>query len=145
MNRITAATSQAVLAQTRTRPDNWMQCDNRKFPLEQLKNDRVFPFCGIGNPDGFFQTINRLGLETSESMVFDDHHHYTREDLERLAAAAKRANATALVCTHKDLVKIGTNQINELPVYALMIETQFISGEDEVVAQIAATCLPSPE
>jgi tetraacyldisaccharide 4'-kinase len=144
-DRITAVNSHAVLAHSRTRPDHWMQFDNRSFPLEHLQTERVVTFCGIGNPTGFSETINRLGLGTVESMMFDDHHHYTREDLERLASVAVRTNATAFACTHKDLVKIAANQIDGIPVYALMIETQFISGEDQVVAKIAATSLLSPQ
>ena len=96
----------------------------------------MFVFSGIGNPVGFEGTINRLGVEVVGSRSFEDHHVYSRDDLESLAAAARRANAKSLVCTHKDLVKIGVNRFKDLPIYALLIDLQITEGKQKLIDQV---------
>ncbi len=128
----------ALLAQLRTRAHGWLQFDGRQFPLSKLHDESVFAFCGIGNPSGFFQTLTQLGFTVCQQQVFADHHHFSRQDLEEIAHAARATNASALVCTHKDLVKIGCNQIDGIPVLALLVEVEFLSGQAELTAAILA-------
>lgn len=60
----------------------------------------------IGNPQSFLATLQRIGLSLSGSLCFPDHHNFTVEDLKRIVVAAKSSGASAMVCTHKDLVKV---------------------------------------
>jgi tetraacyldisaccharide 4'-kinase len=122
----------ATVAFVQTRPAGYLQCDGRRWPLEHLERQSVWGFCGIGNPAGFEQTLIRQAVNLKATTRFADHHAYTRADLEQLAAEAKQAGSTALVCTHKDLVKVGCQQVAGIPVYALMIETDFLTGLEEL-------------
>lgn len=115
----------------------WVQHDGSETPIDQLKLP-VFAFCGIGNPTGFMGTLSQLEIEVAGERAFEDHHVYSREDLDSLAAAARAANAQALVCTHKDLVKIGVNRFRDLPIYALLIDLQIVSGEQDLKESIDA-------
>jgi tetraacyldisaccharide 4'-kinase len=143
LDRMGRHITNALLVQTGTSPIAWLQFDGRQFPLEHLRGRAVFGFCGIGNPHGFRQTLQRLQLEPKEFRVFADHHHYSRADLSKLAGSAQQAGASALVCTHKDLVKVGCNEIAGLPVYALLIEIEFLEGQREFEAKLLSVCQPS--
>jgi tetraacyldisaccharide 4'-kinase len=67
----------------------------------------VVAFCGIARPAQFFQGIESAGVKLAARIAFPDHHRYTARDLGRLAAAARKAGASALLTTEKDRVRIG--------------------------------------
>ncbi len=133
--KIRRSNADAPIVKTVTKARSWIQGDGTETPIDQL-DQPVFVFSGIGNPVGFEGTINRLGVEVVGSRSFEDHHVYSRDDLESLAAAARRANAKSLVCTHKDLVKIGVNRFKDLPIYALLIDLQITEGKQKLIDQV---------
>ncbi len=130
--RIRAVAPGLPIAHTHTVPHAWIQHDGREIPIAALGDEPVFAFCGIGNPVGFLGTLSQLGTKLVGQQTFEDHHPFSRADLEGLATAARDAGATALVCTHKDLVKLGVNQFRELPIYALQIDLEIVSGEQAI-------------
>jgi len=69
---------------------------------------------------------------------FPDHHAYTAADFERLAAQAARHGAAMLVTTLKDLVKVPAGRSHDLPVGAVEIAIEPLSGGEHVAALIDA-------
>jgi len=67
----------------------------------------VAAFCGIARPGQFFDGLEAAGLRLASRVAFRDHHSYTVGDVERLTVAAHAAEATALITTEKDLVRLG--------------------------------------
>ena len=67
----------------------------------------VAAFCGIAHPDQFFAGLEDAGLHLAARAAFPDHHRYTARDLDRLLAIARTAEATAVITTEKDLVRMG--------------------------------------
>ncbi len=67
----------------------------------------VAVFCGIARPEQFFAGIEAAGFKIALRRAFPDHHRYTARDLERLAAAAAAAGASAVLTTEKDLIRLG--------------------------------------
>lgn len=63
---------------------------------------RAGAFCGLGNPDSFWQTLQAMRIEPAFRRAFPDHHRYTPRDLEHL----KSAGVEALLTTEKDLVNL---------------------------------------
>lgn len=57
-------------------------------------------FCGIGNPDRFFDTLKQAGYNVTQCHAFGDHHPYTHNDLEKLA------HGDALITTEKDWMRL---------------------------------------
>ena len=100
-------------------------------PLETLRGRRVLAFCGLGNPAGFRHTLALCGYHVAEFREFPDHYAYRSGDLNALAAAAGRAGAEALVCTQKDLVKIGVDRLGDRPLWAIRVGIDFLSGREE--------------
>lgn len=135
--------SSAPIAMTKVQPSMWLQFDGQQHRLESLSQLSIHVCCAIGNPNSFLATAQAVGDDIKMSIAghtfFDDHHLYQRSDLETIAATAKANHATAIICTHKDLVKIGVNQFQGLPIYALVTEIVFDRGQPELSAAIAST------
>ena len=53
-----------------------------------------------------------------------------------VGAAAVEENAEVLVCTHKDLVKVRAEHLDGVPIEAVTIEMQLLTGEEELAKQI---------
>ena len=142
--KIAASAPDLFIATAITRPNHWQQNDGTTAELKHLNQQKVYVCCAIGNPDGFVSTLKKLGAASNDcdsiqvvgQSFFADHHHFSRKELKEIADQAKSLNADAIVCTHKDLVKLAVNQLNGLPVYALIVETCFQSGEKELISQV---------
>lgn len=79
----------------------------RVEPLEPGRfADRKFvAFAGIGEPEKFYDTLEKTGAWISATRNFADHHSFTDEDLTELNALAAAHDAT-LVTTAKDAVRL---------------------------------------
>jgi tetraacyldisaccharide 4'-kinase len=111
-------------------------CDGDLPPIEQLRDKRLLAFCGLGNPAGFRHALATCGFHIDGFREFPDHHLYGPDDLNRLAEWADRAKADALICTHKDLVKIGKRNLGKRPLWALEIGLAILHGEAEFVRRL---------
>ncbi|MGD0901560.1 MAG: tetraacyldisaccharide 4'-kinase [Terracidiphilus sp.] len=110
----------------------------------------VVAFCGIARPEQFFAGLEAAGLPIATRIAFPDHHRYSPRDLDRLAAAARKTGAAALITTEKDQVRLGTlaaafPESLSLKTAGLRVE---IEDEDEavewVVERIASRWNHSP-
>ncbi len=97
-------------------------------PIELLKSRPLAAFCGIGNPAAFRHTLESIGYRVAAFREFSDHHAYRREDVDSLAQWASDVGAEALVCTHKDLVKLGANRLGQTQLWALRIGLELTAG-----------------
>jgi tetraacyldisaccharide 4'-kinase len=66
---------------------------------------RVLAFAGIGHPDKFFDTVAKAGGVVALTRAFPDHHFYSDDELQELAATA-RAGQLQLVTTAKDAARL---------------------------------------
>jgi len=126
----------AAWCEVRHAPRGLLNSRGEQRPLDTLAGRRVVGFCGLGNPAGFRRTLESLGCEVAAFEEFPDHHAYERTDLDRLAATAARADAAALVCTHKDLVKLQTDELRGRPIWAVVVGIEFLSGETALVEKL---------
>lgn len=110
-------------------PSTLVNAQGQTRSLELLANRRVAAFCGIGNPDGFRHTMATTGSEVVAWREFPDHHAFGSSDLAELDELARTAQAELLVCTQKDLVKIGAEVLGQVPLWALAIEMGFLKGQ----------------
>lgn len=118
-------------------PSGLLSGNGSQLPLHSLQGQSVLAFCGIGNPAGFRHTLESAGLDVLQLREFADHHRYDRYDLGRLADWARNyPSAAAIVCTHKDLVKISLNALGKLPLYALEIQQDFIRGRSDLESRL---------
>ena len=77
----------------------------KQIELKQLEYKKVFAFCGIGNPDAFFSTIKELKVNIAGSKVYNDHYHYTAQDIADIYSQARDLDADMILSTQKDWTK----------------------------------------
>ena len=99
-------------------------------------------FCGIGNPDGFRRTLAAAGISVQDLIAFPDHHHYDANDLQNLATTAAELQASALVTTVKDLVKIQPEWVSDVPLFALEIRAGLTAGESSLSEKLSQLTQP---
>ncbi|MBD3675069.1 MAG: tetraacyldisaccharide 4'-kinase [Planctomycetaceae bacterium] len=114
---------------SRFAPTGWLTLDGRILPLEEFQRRPVTACCGIGNPEGFRNTLTAVNCEVKSFVSFPDHHHYTEEDLDSLSKTVRQDETSTLVMTLKDLVKFPSEAIPDLTLAALLIEWEMIEGE----------------
>ncbi len=90
-----------------------------------LQHRRVIAFAGIGNPSAFATTLQQLGADVAVLCAFPDHHAYTAHDWHSLVALAQQQQASCLITTEKDAVRLSPDWPAPMPVYALRIGVQF--------------------
>jgi len=105
---------------------------------ESLLAQPVAAFCGVGNPESFFNQLRREGYSPVFTRAFADHHDYNQADLNRLIKEAKDHGASALVTTAKDALKLASLEI-ELPCYVLEIKIS-IADDARLVKMIQTAC-----
>lgn len=121
----------AAWAEVRHAPQYLLSIDGETTPLDTLHGKRLAAFCGIGNPAGFRHTLEACGYNAVGLREFPDHHAYTAADVETLSRWATDVQASALICTHKDLVKID-NAVGAVKLWAMVVGLEFISGQSDV-------------
>lgn len=100
-------------------------------PLPIRAGETVAAFCGLGNPQNFWNTLESLGLDVAFRWTFDDHHDYQAIEVERLAHQARNHGARVLVTTEKDAINLPANTeglLNDLQIAWLQVDL-VIEGE----------------
>jgi tetraacyldisaccharide 4'-kinase len=113
----------------------------KEINFQELRDKQIFAFCGIGNPDAFLDTINRLRLNLVGSRIYNDHHRYTDDDIADIHEESRYLGADFIMTTQKDWSKICDSDLSNLhsqdiPFIYLVIELRFISGEHKITQLI---------
>ena len=128
--RIATLTPDATRIEIAYRPTHLTDAKGNTVPLSVLDDVAVAAFCGLGNPNNFHQTLSQQDCKLQFWKEYPDHHHYTLQDADWLMHHCESANVAAVLCTHKDLVKIGPLWKSKLPLYGVMLQTEVASGSD---------------
>jgi tetraacyldisaccharide 4'-kinase len=103
-------------------------CGNVR-PLNDLAGVSVAAFCGIGNPNGFRHTLLSTGCNLVAWREFGDHHQFKPGDLNALTSWVRESGAHEVVCTHKDLVKLPVEKIDDVRLSAVVVELEILKGQ----------------
>ena len=127
LSAIALAKAEAKQSQLIENPRLLRRCASRNDSIEQLKDKKVFAFCGIGNPDAFFNTIEKLGANLTGTKIYSDHYQYKDEDINEIHQLAEQKKADLILTTQKDFSKLK----NEFAYLA--IELEFVENEDKII------------
>jgi 3-deoxy-D-manno-octulosonic-acid transferase len=112
--------------------------------IGDLSGRRAAAFCGLGNPQNFWSTLDSLGLKTVFRWAFHDHHQYKATDIKRVADQARARRSDMLVTTEKDRINLPPNvkaALGGLSLVWLEIDLQlddepgFFAALDEVLVR----------
>jgi tetraacyldisaccharide 4'-kinase len=94
----------------------------------------VLAFCAIARPVQFFAGLEAAGLKLAARISFSDHHRFTQRDIDRLLAKAAAVQASALITTEKDLVRLHSSAFKVTAGLPLQTAALRIDLEDEASA-----------
>ena len=108
--------------------------------LERLKGAHVVAACGIGNPEAFRKTLERMGATIAEFVALPDHFKFDEASLNELCEKVKRSQSQALVVTEKDAVKLDALNRPAEPteIWVVRIEFKIVRNELELWNRIDA-------
>lgn len=92
-----------------------------------LPGDKVAIFCGIGNPQSFFQLVQDQLFKVVYSMILKDHEKPLERHLNELIHMAKESGAKAVLCTEKDFIKL--EKLSTFPIGGVEISYNVIEGD----------------
>jgi tetraacyldisaccharide 4'-kinase len=67
---------------------------------------RLVAVAGIARPERFFKTVEALGWDIAQPMVFRDHHWFTRKDVATIHDLVLTLGAGGVITTEKDAVRL---------------------------------------
>lgn len=105
--------------------------DSEPINTATLLSQPIGAFCGVGNPDSFFNHLRREGCQLEFTRIFPDHHTYKQADLDALVGEARAKGAKSLLTTAKDATKLEFYNPG-IPCSVLEIEIS-IDEEDRLV------------
>lgn len=115
--------------------------EGTEIGLEALRTKRIFAFCGLGNPEGFFRTVEAFGQALVGSEAFNDHHTYTERCLAGVYDKARSQGADLVLTTSKDWSKVAPligSGVSLATAY-LAVELRFTGGEASLTTLIERT------
>jgi tetraacyldisaccharide 4'-kinase len=122
-------------------PEAWVDAaSGASYPIDRTPFGTAGGFCGLGNPQSFQRTLERLGVPPAAWFEFDDHHRYRARELRSMAHQAGAAGSTALVTTEKDAVNLcaGFQEATApLEIYWLKVRMT-IDREEELLRLVTA-------
>jgi tetraacyldisaccharide 4'-kinase len=116
------------ILKTRHRPAPFMVDQHgEKIPTGAVKGKKGIAFCGIADPESFFDQLRQLGVELVASFGFPDHFSYPADFFKRFSHVIGEAGF--FLTTEKDGVKLGQLRL-PLPCYQLPMDLDFLAGEE---------------
>lgn len=104
-----------------------------EMSLTTIKDKSCLAFCGIGNPQSFYDCLADSGVHIVEKLAFPDHFSYRPDDWNIIMKRFSKVNADVLITTEKDAVRLESKQLSGITypetLYVLEIEAQIVAGE----------------
>lgn len=92
----------------------------RRENINILKNKSVTIFSGIANPLSFSYLIKNAGADIAKEFIFNDHHFYTKNEIDKIKLSDKKADM--IITTEKDAVKIKSLIKEDINIWAARID-----------------------
>ena len=92
--------------------------------INKFKTDEKYLiFSGIGNPESFKETLIENNINIIKEIIFPDHFHYTKKEIDKIKVLAKSLNAK-IITTEKDYVKIDNNENKDIEFLTINLKIQ---------------------
>ena len=110
----------------------------REHDLSFLKGKRVILLSSIGDPDYFKDTVQDLGAEIAEQIIFGDHHNYAERDAAQVLKRCNERKFDFILTTEKDEVKLRRMSLSfgNYAVMVLVINMEITSGKELLVDRL---------
>ena len=122
------------------------QNGGKTYPIDWLRGKKVLTVCAIGNPNAFGETVQLCGAAILDRIELPDHDDFGPAAMSLLKERIenKRDQLDAVVCTHKDLVKIQTDRVAGVSLMAIGIELAFHDDPSPLYEKLTALIATEP-
>jgi len=100
--------------------------------IEKFKDHKLLVFAGIGNPENFFNLLEKNNLKIFKKMSFPDHYNYSLSELNKIINFASKNNLKILT-SEKDYFRIKHYKLSEIHHLNINLE---IENEETFIKEI---------
>jgi len=105
----------------------------REILIEDIRDQGVFVFCGIGNPGYFIHSLKTKGIKINGIKTYKDHYYYSIEDIKTLQKKSAESGSRLIITTEKDWYKLNTYLKEPNDFYYVSSRLEIDPGEEEFV------------
>ncbi len=113
--------------------DDYVFGNDIQLLVSDIQSESKLLVAGIAKPNLFFDFLKN---ETDETLVFPDHHHFSKQDCEQILA---KANGRKISTTEKDFVRLNgllpKTQLFYLPIKSVFINATIDKTIQDYVGQ----------
>lgn len=111
----------------------------KRYELTDFIGQKSLAVSGIAKPESFFATLESLGVEITEKLIFKDHKNYSNNDVQLIRKKFYSTNAYSVIVTEKDAVKLArfAKELDDIDIYFLRIKIA-LENEEEFVRMISS-------
>ena len=91
--------------------------------LNQFTKKNLLAFAGIGNPNNFFNLLEKNNLRVVKKISFPDHYKYSLKELNNLVNFSK-INNLKIITTEKDYFRIQHHKISQIEYLSVKLEIE---------------------
>uniref|UniRef100_UPI00404767ED tetraacyldisaccharide 4'-kinase n=2 Tax=Flavobacterium sp. TaxID=239 RepID=UPI00404767ED len=103
--------------------DDYVFGNDRQLLVSEIKKESKVLVAGIAKPKLFFEFLKN---DTDETLVFSDHHHFSKQDCEQILA---KANGKKIITTEKDFVRLN-GLLPQAQLFYLPIKSEFLNNKN---------------
>ncbi len=141
VRRIREYNAKAEIIECRHAPrllkDVWSR---EELPLDWLKGKTLATLSGIAVPQGFEDSLRKLGAKVIWCERYADHHRYDSSEIIYALNRAADLGAEALITTEKDAVRFPRLETTPVPSYYLRVDIEILKGEESFAAAVDRIC-----
>ena len=85
-----------------------------------FRNKKLIALAGIGNPENFFNLLNKFSLKIEKKIVYPDHYNFKKSEILKIINDAQK-NKCSVITTEKDYFRIkdlNLENINYLKLFS---------------------------
>ena len=116
-----------------------------ELPLDWLRGRTLATLSGIAVPQGFEDSLRRLGAKVIWCERYADHHRYDSSEIIYALNRAADLGAEALITTEKDAVRFPRLASSPVPCYYLRVDIEILSGGESFDDVIDRICNVRPK
>ena len=111
-----------------------------ELPLEWLKGKTLASLSGIAVPQGFEDSLRKLGAKVIWCERYADHHRYDASEIIYALNRTSDLGAEALITTEKDAVRFPQLKTTPVPCYYLRVDIEILRGAENFTAAVGRIC-----
>jgi tetraacyldisaccharide 4'-kinase len=113
--------------------DDYVFGNDSQLLVSEIQSESKVLVAGIAKPKLFFDFLKS---EKDDTLVFQDHHHFSKQDCEQILA---KANGRKIITTEKDFVRLNgllpKAQLFYLPIKSTFLNTNIDKTIEDYVGQ----------